>query len=298
MKKNLYLFILILTIFISCGKKEKEEKITEEVSYNEIQDENKESPKEDSMQETQVTTEASIEEKDKNIDEIIKDVLPSGNGELAILVDDSGASLDLAKEFDSLDMKISFAVLPYLAKSREVNRYLSERGYTVILHLPMEGSDAGVNERTKGLLKTSLSKEEMTDIFDKALENVGPVRGFNNHMGSVFTSSEESMATILSYAKEKRLFYIDSKTIAGAKGYRVAKELFIPTAQCVHFLDNSKEVADIEKEIIKAAKIAQKRGKALVIGHFHKNMLEALKNSKQTLINSGINLVFVDEILE
>lgn len=298
MKKFLLLIVLSFMFFIACGKKEAKEEQgdssytqIEEVAISEDNEEIIESSAEGKVEEPK-------EEQAKAVKEVLKESLPKGNGNLAILIDDAGGSLELAKAFASLDMDISFAVLPYLAKSREVNEYLTSKGHTVILHLPMEGSDTAVNDNTKGLLKTELSKEEIGEIFKNALENVGSVKGFNNHMGSVFTSSKEAMGTVLSYAKERNLFYVDSRTIASSQGYKTAKEMNIPTAQCVHFLDNSKNVVDIEKELLRAARISQNKGNALVIGHFHKNMVEALANTKETLANSGINLIFVDEILE
>lgn len=299
MKKFLLLIILSFMLFFACGKKESKEKEIES-SYTQIEevaiDKNNEEVEENKPEEKEV--EKPKEEQAEAIKEVIKESLPKGNGNLAILIDDAGGSLELAKAFASLDMNISFAVLPYLSKSREVNEYLTSKGHTVILHLPMEGSDTAVNDNTKGLLKTELSKEEMSEIFKNALDNVGSVRGFNNHMGSVFTSSKEAMGTVLSYGKKRNLFYVDSRTIASSQGYKTAKEMNIPTAQCVHFLDNSKNVVDIEKELLRAARISQNKGNALVIGHFHKNMVEALANTKETLANSGINLIFVDEILE
>lgn len=236
--------------------------------------------------------------KDTEVKEIVEETLFNNSGKLAILIDDTGSSLALAKDFKDINIPISFAVLPYLSKSKEVNNFLRENGYKVLLHLPMEGSDTAVNENTKNLLRTSLTKEEMNKIFSDALENVGPVSGFNNHMGSVFTSSQESMETILEFGRARGLFYIDSKTTAKSRGFKVAKNMGIPSAECVHFLDNSKAVVDIEKELKKSVEIAQKKGRAIVIGHFHKNMMQALKNSKEMLIKSNVKLVFVDEILE
>lgn len=299
MKKLIFLFILVLLMFLSCGKKEdKKSENTKEYTEILVEKPAPEPPSEPPKNDTAIPSEQAIEKKDKSIDDILKEALPSGNGDLAILIDDSGSSMELAKEFQSLDMRISFAVMPYLAKSKEVSEYLTANGHTVILHLPMEGSDTAVNEKTKDLLKTEMTKDEMLRIFDAALSNVGPVRGFNNHMGSVFTNSPEAMETILSHARDKKLFYVDSKTIGSSKGYETAKNMRIPTAQCMHFVDNNKDVLAIEKELIIAAKIAKKRGRALVIGHFHKNMVEALRNVKTTLENSGIRLVFVDEILQ
>lgn len=310
--KNKILVVVFLLITLGIGifiglnirKNDSIEKVkiiemdnNEEIYPSKIMDEPENPPMD------KVITDSAVKEeketgKDSEVNEIIKETLFNGSSKLAILIDDTGSSLALAKDFRDLNMPLSFAILPYLAKSREVNKLLSESGYKVLLHLPMEGSDKAVNENTKNLIKTTLTKEEIYDIFNKALENVGPVSGFNNHMGSVFTSSEEGMGTVLEFAKNRGLFYIDSKTTSKSKGYRMAKNMEIPSAECMHFIDNSKAVVDIEKELKRAVEIAHKKGRAVVIGHFHKNMVEALKNSQEMLAKSNVKLVFVDEILE
>lgn len=317
--KNKFFIIIFLLITLSVGVfigiNLKDKSSPENVKIIELNDRNEEKYPPKIIDEEipplpeKITTDSAIKKeeskekikekvKDSEVSEIIKETLFNGTSKLAILIDDTGSSLNLAREFKNLNMPLSFAILPYLAKSREVNKLLSESGYKVLLHLPMEGSDTAVNKNTKDLLKTSLTKEEIYDIFNRALENVGPVSGFNNHMGSVFTSSQESMETVLEFAKNRGLFYIDSKTTAKSKGYRIARNMEIPSSECMYFLDNSKAVVDIEKELRKAVEISKKKGRAIVIGHFHKNMVEALKNSREMLVKSNVKLVFVDEILE
>ena len=314
MKNKMFIIIFILislTIGIFIGlnlKKENNVNNVKTIEFSEkkeekhppkIVDEEVSPPLDKDVEKNLVKEEKTKEKtKDSEVKEIIKETLFNGSSKLAILIDDSGSSLALAREFRDLKIPLSFAVLPYLAKSREVNKLLSESGYKVLLHLPMEGSDKAVNENTKNLLKTSLTREEINDIFNKALENVGPVSRFNNHMGSVFTSSQEGMEIVLEFAKNRGLFYIDSKTTPKSKGYRIAKNMEIPSAECMYFLDNSKAVVDIEKELNRAVEISKKKGRAIVIGHFHKNMVEALKNSREMLAKSNVKLVFVDEILE
>lgn len=217
---------------------------------------------------------------------------------LAILIDDVGYNTKSAYQFNELGMKINFAILPFLSKSREAGDILREAGHTTILHMPMEGSNATLNDRTEGMIYERFSPKEIFDNLDRALEDVGPVKGFNNHMGSKFTSNEEQMRVILQYANNKGLYFVDSNTSRRNKGYSVAKEIGMPTFQCSHFLDNSREISDIEKEILTSLQIAKDKGEALVIGHYHANMAEALANTKEAIENSGVKLVYIEEILE
>lgn len=217
---------------------------------------------------------------------------------LAILIDDVGMNLDVAKDFIDLNVDISFAVLPYLPKSLEATKLLKDNKKSVILHMPMEGSSDRLNKRTEGMLYEDYSYQMIMDKLDLAFDEVGALEGFNNHMGSVFTKNKDKMELLLSYAKNKQLYFIDSNTSPSSKGYEIAKEIGMPTAKCSHFLDNDKDVEAIEKEIKYAVSLAITKGKVLTIGHYHKNMAIAIENSKQFIEESGVKLVFVEEILE
>jgi polysaccharide deacetylase 2 family uncharacterized protein YibQ len=217
---------------------------------------------------------------------------------LAILIDDVGMNTSIAQEFLKTGMEISFAVLPFLPKSKESNELLRKNGYMTILHMPMAGSNERLNTKTPGLISTDMKKEVIYDMFDAAIENVGKVEGFNNHMGSIFTSDEAKMSELLRYASDKRLFYVDSKTSINNMGYGIAKKYGIKTYYCSNFLDNDKDVEKIKDEIRFSVKLAKNKGKALVIGHYHNNMAKALLEMRDYLSREGIKLVSVKEVLE
>ncbi len=217
---------------------------------------------------------------------------------LAILIDDVGMNTKVAENFMETGLEISYAVLPFLPRSKAANELLRENGYATILHMPMAGSNDRLNSRTPGLITTYMGKEKVYNMFDAALENVGYVDGFNNHMGSRFTSNRGKMEELLSYATEKELFYIDSKTSINNLGYDIAKEYGIKTYYCSHFLDNDKDIEKIKDEIRFSVNLAKKRGKVLVIGHYHKNMAQALMEMKDYIDEENIKLVSVKEVLE
>lgn len=217
---------------------------------------------------------------------------------LAILIDDVGMNTSVARKFVDLDMTLTYAVLPYLPKSKEAGDILREAGYLTILHMPMEGSNPNLNKKTDGLIYDYFDEKRIQKEFDAAYENVGEVKGFNNHMGSVFTSDEEKMEMLLRHTGKKGLFYVDSNTSRRTRGYYVAKQMGIPTVKCSHFIDNSKKVEDIEKEIEKSVQLAKDHKKVVVIGHYHNNLVEALKNKKEYIEANGVKLVNVGQLLE
>lgn len=217
---------------------------------------------------------------------------------LAVLIDDVGMGTKTADYFSEIKEPLTFATLPFLPKSIEATKKLRDEGFQVILHMPMAGSSDRLNSKTEGIIELGMTKEEIYRRFDRAIENVGGMDGFNNHMGSRFTADAFFMKVLLQYAKEKNMFYIDSKTTPKTKGYDTAKKLGLPSYYCSHFLDNSKKVEDIKKEIKVAVKMAKKGKKLLVIGHYHKNTALALKEMMGYIKGEGVKLVYVDEVLE
>lgn len=217
---------------------------------------------------------------------------------LAILIDDVGMNIKNTTYFKKIDRSLSFASLPYLPKTEEATKILKDAGFEVILHMPMEGSNDILNDRTKGLIEESMTKKIIYDKFDGAIENVGEVKGFNNHMGSRFTNNSKKMRELLSYAKKKDMFFIDSNTNSKKEGYKIAKELDIPTYYTSYFLDNSHKKEDIIKAIKVAVSLTKERKKLLVIGHYRKETAEAIYDMLNYIDNEGVELVSISEILE
>lgn len=217
---------------------------------------------------------------------------------LAILIDDVGMNTKTTTYFKKIDRPLSFATIPYLPKTSKATKILRDAGYEVILHMPMEGSNEILNKRTKGLIKPSMSKKEIYDKFDSAIENIGIVNGFNNHMGSRFTADSEKMRLLLSYAKKKDMFYIDSNTNSKKEGYKIAKEMDIPTYYTSYFIDNSHKKEEIIKAIKVSVKLAKEREKVLVIGHYRKETAEAIYEMLDYIDSEGVELVPVREVLE
>ena len=217
---------------------------------------------------------------------------------LAILIDDVGMNTKTTAYFKKIDRALSFATIPYLPKTNQATRRLKDAGFEVILHMPMEGSNNILNKRTQGLIKPSMNEKEIYDKFDGAIENLGAVKGFNNHMGSRFTNDPEKMRSLLSYAKKKGMFFIDSNTNSKKEGYKIAKELDIPTYYTSYFIDNSHKKEDIMKAIKVSVRLAVEREKVLVIGHYRKETAEAIYEMLDYIEDEGVELVPIIEVLE
>jgi polysaccharide deacetylase 2 family uncharacterized protein YibQ len=73
------------------------------------------------------------------------------------------------------------------------------------------------------------------------------------------------------------LLFLDSRTIAGSVGDKLAAELGVTHVQRDVFLDDVIDEADIMKELARTEAIAKKHGLAIAIGHPHRDTVEALR---------------------
>lgn len=98
--------------------------------------------------------------------------------------------------------------------------------------------------------------------------------------------------------KRRNLFFVDSLTSPKSVAYRVAKTYRVPTAKNQIFLDNSKNINDIKKQIRLLARIATRRGATIGIGHAHPTTTRAIHESLPMLQERGIQLVFASQLVQ
>ena len=220
------------------------------------------------------------------------------NRVIALIIDDLGASLKQAKPFLGINESISFAILPNLSFSKKISQLARKSGKEVLLHCPMEPEDYPKDDPGKGGIFVKMKKDEILETLKENLDSVPNTVGLNNHMGSRLTQDKEKMEIVLAWAKKNNLFYIDSRTTPKTIGAQIAKELNIKTAERKVFLDNIREIPEIEKEISKLAEIAQRDGKAIGIGHPYPETAAAIQMMIPVLKKEGIEFVPVSTVVE
>jgi len=215
---------------------------------------------------------------------------------LALIIDDLGyAEPDLVKRLCAEPVPFTVAVLPYQEHTVASADLAHEAGKAVILHLPMEGipgKDPGPDA-----LKYDLSEDEIRARTRKALGDVPFIEGANNHMGSRMTADATRMHWILEEFRGRKLYFVDSRTIATTQGWVVAQELHIPTIQRKVFLDDDKSFPAIQKQFERAIDFAKKDGQAVVIGHIYPETVEALEKLIPEA-KGQVQFVFVRELVK
>lgn len=218
-------------------------------------------------------------------------------GKVAIIIDDMGYQRDVAEKIINLDYPITVSVLPFLPHSQAVAEMAKEKGLTVLLHLPMEPLNSGVDPG-EGAILTNMDEQEIrTKILD-GIEEIPYIEGVNNHMGSKATEEDHIMITVLGELKKRNLFFVDSMTTPHSIGYHLSKKMNIKTAQRDVFLDNEQNTDYILNQVMILKDIAQKKGSAIAIGHPYSSTVDVLLRLDSILEKEGIKIVPIKELLE
>lgn len=215
---------------------------------------------------------------------------------IALVIDDWGYDWKAAADFLRLDIPLTAAVLPYGVKTREQVRLLRERGFEVILHLPMEPLDGGIDPGP-GAILTKLSDAEIRHRVEASLRAVPGVVGVNNHMGSKATSDTRVMRVVLETVKEQGLFFLDSRTAPTSVVAPLATRLGVPYAVNRLFLDHYAEEERIKAQLRRLVDYARCKGQAIGIGHVRPHTYRAIVEMLPYLRAEGIVIVPVSALV-
>ncbi|RLF58795.1 MAG: hypothetical protein DRN37_04585 [Thermoplasmata archaeon] len=196
---------------------------------------------------------------------------------IAFIIDDLGYDPGMAHSFLELDLPISFSILPSATFTERIAQEAEKKGRDLILHLPMEPKHYPSVDPGPGALLLSMDEQEIRQTMDRDLQQVPWVKGVNNHMGSCFTEDREKMTVVLGELKKRSLFYIDSRTSRASVGYRLARQMGVPTARRNVFLDNDLAPRAIKIQLERLMSMARHSGRAIGIGHPHSETVRVIK---------------------
>ncbi len=198
-----------------------------------------------------------------------KNIKRNPKTKLAIVVDDFGIHNDeLLDKFCSLDKNITFAILPDQRFSELVMRKAVETGHETLIHIPMEPVSYPQNNPGSNAIYVHLSQREIRKRMERFIKQLPLCIGANNHMGSLATTDETVMRTVLNVLKENDLFFIDSRTSTTSIAYDLARQMIIPAFESSLFLDTpdiSQRTLNNKISLLKS--MAQTHDKILVITH-------------------------------
>jgi polysaccharide deacetylase 2 family uncharacterized protein YibQ len=220
---------------------------------------------------------------------------PAG-GRVALVIDDLGRSLAEVERLTRLGVPLSYAVLPFEPRTREVVERLRASGAEILCHLPLEGREGA--DPGPGAIREDFSPRRVARRTREAIEAVPGATGLNNHMGSKVTADRAAMRAVLEVVAEHGLFFLDSRTTAESVAYELARRAGVPTARRTVFLDGEREPLAIHTEFERLLAEARERGAAIAIAHPHEVTFDALDELVPAAVAAGYEFVPVSYLLE
>jgi len=221
---------------------------------------------------------------------------PKGNPRLAIIIDDLGNDSDSADSLLELPFPLTISILPHLPLSSAIAEEAHRRGHKVLLHLPMEAASPAAEPEAIEL-RVGMNAAQVESLLAGMLETVPHAAGANNHQGSRATADPALMETLMPLLRERRLFFIDSRTTAATVAYDAAERLGVRAASRKVFLDDTPSREAILAQLDQAAADALRDGEAIAIGHPRPATISALAEGLPRLEARGVHLVFASALV-
>jgi len=214
---------------------------------------------------------------------------------ISIVIDDLGDNSIIARKLLSLPAKVTAAILPETPHAKFISNFATNKGHDVIMHLPMEAFTRP-DLLGPGALLENMDKSTFADTFTQNIASIPHIIGFNNHMGSLLTENTEKMTWLMNEAKDKDLFFLDSKTSEDSIAEDVAFKEGVPTIARDVFLDHDKEYDSLLRQFNLSKKIAKRSGNVVIICHPYPETLSFLQQHLVDM-NEEFEFVGVSELL-
>ncbi|MHB8124606.1 MAG: divergent polysaccharide deacetylase family protein [Desulfitobacteriaceae bacterium] len=223
------------------------------------------------------------------------------NGEIALVIDDFGINNPGTQQMLELGVPITAAIMPNLLYSQQEAELLHNRGYEIIVHIPVEAKNGRSEWLGPGALTTDLSPQELKARINQSLEQISYAVGISNHMGSKGTENPKVVEALVETAKEHKILILDSKTSDSTILAREAIKAGVISGTRDVFLDNSADLNSIKKQLRLLITKAKTSGKAIGIGHVGPqgpNTARAIREMLPEMKAQGIQIVPLSEILQ
>lgn len=224
---------------------------------------------------------------------------------LAIVIDDFGQARAGVKEMLDTHCTLTCAVMPGLDYSVKDAETAHKKGHEVILHMPMEAygklPDSWYGPK---VIRNYDKPERAKELIKECIDATPHCVGVNIHIGSGVCLNKELMTAIMEEVRDNGKYFLDSKTHEKSVCTEVAaatNEDFLSRDFFLELTGNP-DYEHAKSELLKAAKLAKKRGYAVAIGHVGPeggvSTANAISDCLETIEEMGVEIVPLSKIVE
>jgi polysaccharide deacetylase 2 family uncharacterized protein YibQ len=216
-------------------------------------------------------------------------------GQIALIIDDIGATRHGADPFLQIPLPLTFSILPHLKHSGTDAAAIHEEGHEIMLHQPME-PHGKTHHPGPGALYVGDNTEKIKQAIKENIGVIPHAKGVNNHMGSRFTEQTREIKDALQQIQKQGLYFIDSYTSSASNAYKLAKQLKMARGYRSVFLDNVPAKTAILSQLQKLEKQALTHGRAIGIGHPYPETAAAIHIFSKHH-STAVRFVYATEVL-
>ena len=218
-------------------------------------------------------------------------------GVIGLIIDDFGYRNDhVSNGFLQLPGKLTYAIIPGHDYSQLFSKKAYDAGYEIIVHLPMENIGKTYGEE-EYVLMSYFQDDEIKNRINKAFDHLPESIGLNNHQGSRGTADSRVMTLLAGVIKEKKKFFLDSRTTNNSLAETTMRKYGVPTNKRDIFLDNELDEEKIKIQLLKLADTSEEKGIAIGIGHVKPQTLNVLAKEIPVLQEKGFRFEFVSNLV-
>ena len=253
---------------------------------------------ENDIVETEITTISpdTLEEQTSSQTPVETEKIPM-RGVIGLIIDDFGYRNDhVSNGFLQLPGKLTYAIIPGHDYSQLFSKKAYDAGYEIIVHLPMENIGKTYGEE-EYVLMSYFQDDEIKNRINKAFDLLPEAIGLNNHQGSRGTADSRVMTLVAGVIKEKKKFFIDSRTTNNSLAETTMRKYGVPTNKRDVFLDNELDEEKIKIQLLELADVSEEKGIAIGIGHVKPQTLNVLAKEIPVLQKKGFRFEFVSNLV-
>ena len=204
----------------------------------------------------------------------------------------------------NLPQEVMLGFSPYAIKVSALIENAIKKGYSTMLHMPMQPADYPFSNLGPYCLIDSLNDQENISRTDAVLAKSNRVKGLYTNINEVFTESERDLKVFLkeidlkAIGKAKFWFlYTDDKSIKNIDLYvkEIGLSRVIAEKIDIAIPDNLK-LLELQRELEYAESLAKSRGGAIVLIYGNINYQDYIADWLRKLSRHGINLVSINTL--
>lgn len=259
----------------------------------------------DDVDELLVVSESSVDEVQKaestDAGMLSKDAY-QGDSLLAIVLDDCGFNYKMAERMRSLDITMTWAIIPGQTYSRKTADMLAADGIPFLIHVPMQAySDqpGKAGSPKHYAIGVGMSEEEVADTLGPIIDSLPGAYGINNHRGSAATEDAVLMGHVMKELASRSMFFLDSSVTSKTQAHKTAQDHGLDTLRNNFFLDNKSDRKYIHDQVDTAIERAKKRGSYITVCHLRPETLAFFESIDPSYFSDrGVRLVTLPEMIE